>query len=191
VALGGDLTEKQRLIVWGAIMGGLAVLLGVGLYMGRSKHTEITDKAKEKRKELKQYQDEVDQKIKVKAELDETREKTKPYIALLPSKTEADRLMRALGRVVMDTNIYLTRVSDAKKSANKPKPGYTMYEYSFDFEAGFHEMVSFFNQLEDHFPRFLQITDIGVKSEKNGLQPGAKHHQIDMKVVTYVYEEKM
>ena len=133
----------------------------------------------------------MDQKTKVKAELEETKEKAKPYTALLPSKAEADRLMRALGRVVMDTNIYLTGVSDAKKSANKPKPGYTMYEYSLDFEAGFHEMVSFFNQLEDHFPRFLQITRIGVKSEKNGLLPGAKHHKIDMKVVTYVYEEKM
>ena len=188
MALGGDLTEKQRMIISGAIAGGFVVLLAVGLYMGKSKHAEITRKAKEKRAELKGYQDQVEEKRKVEMNLAEAKEKTEPYMRLLPTSTEADRLIRELGRVIMETDITWKGVSEKTERVDPAAPQFKLIEYGITLEAGFHEMVKFVNQLEDHFERFLQVQNISITAAAAGLQPGAKNHQITMRLVTYVYE---
>ena len=182
-----DLSERHKLIVTGAAAAVLVVGLGALVFFLYSKNSDLLKKIESKRNELQGYRDKFEKSNQVSAKLKDTKEKTKQYIALLPEEGEIERLIRKMGETINETGVINKSITPGKAGLN-PATKLREVEYQMQIEGGFHEFVRFINRIEDHFDRFLAVNTIAINAEAAGLKPGAKHHTINLRLVTYVYE---
>ncbi len=171
-------------------MGGIVLVLGGFLYLGRAKAIELDGQIAAAGEKLEDYRTRAGEKAQVEKRLQDQEDKASRYIELLPQSGEADTLVGNLGRVSYDSEVNLKSITPKRSRGKKgsSRSEYSEVEYSMELEGGFHELVLFINQIEDHFPRFLKVASITITSEGAGLMPGSKHHRIVLRVVTYVYE---
>ncbi|MFH1023577.1 MAG: type 4a pilus biogenesis protein PilO [Planctomycetota bacterium] len=181
----------------------LAVTFGTLTYLNSRKVNDLETQITAKNQELQQYQIKARKLDALKADNVKLQRDMKVVRAKLPPKREIEGFLDTLSQIRRESGINISRAVRLKGDA---KPATTIFQqlfnqanniqapvapqgqmfeeiqYRLSMDAGFFELVTFINKLEN-YKRFVQVNDIDIKGDTKG----SGNHTVNMTLSIFAY----
>lgn len=185
-----DIKEKQKLYALIAIFGIAGLLLYFNLLL-KPLFSSFVAKNREfrtVRSRVKNEEQMLANEAAIKKQYENFAKQADYFEKRLPSQDQISNLLEDFSSVAESSGVKILKIKplEAAAAANKQKAvnnAYDEFPILIEARAGCHQLGDFVNKIET-MDRFIKITDVDVA----GIDKDPRHHDIKMRIITYVLQ---